>query len=79
MTEPNRLWCRCHHHTAWRTKKGWTMRYRCTNGAWGGGGGYPADTAFDRAVRWCATCSKCQAKREASAVSTDDPTPTNKE
>jgi hypothetical protein len=55
------------------------MRYRCTNGAWGGGGGYPADAAFDRAIHWCARCFKCQAKREASAVSTDDPTTTDKE
>jgi len=41
------------------------MRYRCTNGAWGGGddSGYPADAALDRAIRWCATCLKCQKNR----------------
>jgi len=61
MTDtPRRLWCRCHWRTAWRTSRGWVLRYRCVNGAWGGGGGYGNGASLEEAYRWCASCEKCR-------------------
>lgn len=69
MTVPSRLWCRCHHHTAWPTSRGWVLRYKCVNGQWGGGGGHGKGANFAVAVRWCAECNRCQKKREETSES----------
>jgi hypothetical protein len=58
--EPRRLWCRCRRNTAWRTSRGWVLRYRCVNGVWGGGGGYGNGASLKEAYRWCASCRECR-------------------